>query len=245
MTLAQQFWFTLKANQISEDQTPSLTKVAPDDLESKTYKVFLAQKPPEDREEVDRYMKGMSRKKPFLQRDSSYSPYKLNCIHFSRCFHCKDIAIWIYDRLVWPQQGKAPVPNPDLPTDIRTDYQEASTILALSPRGAAALLRLCIQKLCKHLGEKGKNPNEDIARLVKKGLPEKVQEALDSIRVIGGEAVHPGQLDLRDDSGTAETLFELVNFIADIMISKPKRVSEIYNKLPQSKIKAIEQRDSK
>ena len=107
------------------------------------------------------------------------------------------------------------------------------------------MLRLGIQKLCKHLGGKGKNINEDVALLVKKGLPKQVQQALDSIRVIGNDAVHPGQLDLRDDSGTAERLFELVNIIAGIMISQPKTVSEIYNKLPQSKIEAIERRDSK
>ena len=135
----------------------------------------------------------------------------MHCISFSQCIHCKDIAIWIYDRLVWPQQSKAPLPNPDLPTDIQADYEEAGAILALSPRGAAALLRLGIQKLCKHLGGKGKNINDDVALLVKNGLPKQVQQALDSIRVIGNDAVHPGQLDLRDDSGTAERLFKLVN----------------------------------
>ena len=147
--------------------------------------------------------------------------------------------------LYGPQQRKAPLPNPDLPPDIQADYEEAGAILSLSPRGSAALLRLGIQKLCKHLGGKGENINDDVALLVKNGLPKQVQQALDSIRVIGNEAVHPGQIDLRDDSQTAERLFELVNIIADVMISQPKKVSEIYNKLPQSKIKAIEQRDSK
>ncbi len=46
--------------------------------------------------------------------------------------------------------------------DIRRDYDEAAKVLALSPRGAAALLRLAIRKLCKELGEPGKNINEDI-----------------------------------------------------------------------------------
>src|SRR5690606_24079353 len=109
---------------------------------------------------------------PFFQRRDSDKWLRLDLenVHVSRCFSCDKLAVWIYDRLVWPTIGTAPIANPDLPSEIRIDYDEASTILDLSPRGAAALLRLAIQKLCKHLGEPGKNINDDIAALVKKGL---------------------------------------------------------------------------
>ena len=52
--------------------------------------------------------------------------------------------------------------------------------------------------------QKGENLNADVAKLVKKGLPVDVQQALDAVRVIGNEALHPGQMDLRDDRPTAE-----------------------------------------
>lgn len=135
--------------------------------------------------------------------------------------------------------------NSDMPEEIRTDFNEACEIFFLSPRGAAALLRLAVQKLCTVLGESGKNIDEDIARLVKKGLPDRVQQALDIVRVIGNEAVHPGQIDLNDDPATAESLFDLLNLIIDEMISEPKRLKEMYAKLPTSKRAAIAKRDGK
>jgi hypothetical protein len=112
-----------------------------------------------------------------------------------------------------------------------------------SPRGAAALLRLCIQKLCDALGQEGKKLDDAIASLVKDGLDPRVQKALDTVRVIGNNAVHPGSIDLRDDVATATTLFSLVNLIAEKMITVPKHVDEVYESLPQSAKNRITKRD--
>lgn len=80
--------------------------------------------------------------------------------------------------------------------------------------------------------------------LVGKGLEPKLQQALDIVRVVGNEAVHPGQIDLRDDRQTALQLFQLINIIADAMLSRPKQIADLYGKLPETKLKAIEQRDA-
>lgn len=161
-----------------------------------------------------------------------------------RCSHCGEFSVWVKQRMVSPATVTSPPANSDLPDDVKPDYEEAALISSKSPRGAAALLRLAIQKLCKYLGEDGKNINNDIAALVKKGLPVKVQQALDIVRVVGNNAVHPGQIDLNDDVDTANQLFTLVNLIADVMITQPKHVEELYqNIVPQSHKDAIEKRD--
>lgn len=159
---------------------------------------------------------------------------------------CRGVAIWLYDTLLWPQSSEAPEPNADLPSDIVRDYREAGSFLSTSPRGAAALLRLAIQKLCQHLlgVESGKSVDNDIGMLVSKGLDVRVQRALDIVRVIGNEAVHPGTMDISDDRSTAEELFRLVNLIAETMITQPRHIEEMYSKLPEEKRKAIERRDA-
>ncbi|MGQ0551712.1 MAG: DUF4145 domain-containing protein [Planctomycetota bacterium] len=161
----------------------------------------------------------------------------------SQCERCRYPTIWLGDRMLFPNTGGAEPPNPDLPADIKNDYEEARAILAASPRGSAALLRLAIQRLCSHLGQPGKNINDDVAALVAAGLPPRVQEALDSVRVIGNEAVHPGAIDLRDNRAVAGALFKLVNFIATKLITEPNEISSIYGSLPKEKLDAIAKRD--
>ncbi len=137
----------------------------------------------------------------------------------------------------------APSPSSDMPEAIAGDYDEAREIVNRSPRAAAALLRLAVQKLCKKLGQPGNNINDDIAALVAAGLNPAVQRALDSVRVIGNNAVHPGQIDLNDDPSTALALFGLVNFIVEQMITRPKELDAIYQSLPQAQLDAIAKRD--
>lgn len=178
----------------------------------------------------------------------------------TRCGNCEADVLWwtsyasnpagsVVDNeaiMVWPHtSANAPAPHVDMPDDVRRDYAEASSIVDRSPRGAAALLRLALQKLMVDLGEAGENINDDIGALVNKGLQVDVQQALDALRVIGNEAVHPGTLDLRDDIDTAASLFGLLNFIVDQRIAQPKKLQALYSKLPPAKLAGIQQRDNK
>jgi len=160
------------------------------------------------------------------------------------CDHCGRFSVWLDKELVHPTIMGAPTPHPDMPPDIEKDYEEARAVLGKSPRSSAALLRLAIQKICIHQGLPGKNLNEDIGALVSQGLPVRIQQSLDIVRVVGNEQVHPGMLDVRDDPKVARLLFELVNLIVEDRIGNPKRVAELYAKLPQQKREAIEKRDA-
>ena len=96
---------------------------------------------------------------------------KVDYVDFSFCAHCGDPSVWVRDELIYPAYASAtPLPHEDMPQDVAADFNEARAIVGRSPRGASALLRLALQKLCKDLGEPGKNINDDIGSLVRKGL---------------------------------------------------------------------------
>ncbi len=177
------------------------------------------------------------------EQTTYHRDYYLDNTQIVKCKQCHKISIWISDSMVFPLTGNVEHANPDLPQEILDDYNEAKGIVNISPRGAAALLRLALQKLCIQIGEKGKNINDDIASLVKKGLPVQVQQALDSIRVIGNNAVHPGTLDIKDNNEIAIQLFRFINVICEYFISQPKRINEVFTSLPEKDIINIEKRD--
>lgn len=184
----------------------------------------------------------------------SWGSWKKSGAEICHCSHCRKASIWrvtcidddgkaIDGVMIHPGNIPAPLAHVDMPAEVQADYEEARNVAQQSPRASAALLRLCIQKLCQHLGEPGKNLNEDIGSLVKKGLPVEIQQSLDIVRVVGNNAVHPGELsgdDVRDVSGA---LFELVNHIVEDRISRPTKLATLFASLPAKALSAIEKRD--
>ncbi len=162
------------------------------------------------------------------------------------CLTCNEISLWINQEIVYPKKTAIAPPNDDMKSEIKDLYNEASSILIDSPKGATALLRLALQLLLKQVGKTGKNINNDIKELVADGLSPKIQQALDLLRVIGNNAVHPGQIDLDDGQNIALKLFHILNFIADEMISKPKELERLYaDVIPEETKEHINQRDKK
>lgn len=168
----------------------------------------------------------------------------------SRCDHCSQDCYWIQTgenegTLLVPAACGTPASNPYMPQDVLADYSEAASILKLSPRGSAALLRLSLQKLMVHLGKPGKNINDDIKTLVAEGLPVMIQQALDYCRVVGNNAVHPGELSLNDTPEMAWIMFDMINMIVQLKIAGPKELEQLYMQLPAGAREAIEKRDAK
>lgn len=185
-------------------------------------------------------------------------------IIIAQCQACNQFSIWITNEipitynptltlnksdtsltLIFPNVTEGiPKPNNDMPDDVKEIYIEAGEVLNISPRASAALSRLAIEKLVDHLNAQGKDLNTQIGNLVSKGMPIEIQQMLDSVRVIGNNAVHPGQIDIKDNKELALSLLNFINLIVDNRITQPKKILDIYNLLPESYRNSIERRDN-
>jgi hypothetical protein len=227
-TVATQEWFT--ANTASKTATSILNHL------------YLNYRPNIDdysQEKIVRFLKEIDN-----NFKSNFHQFVPNGFSVATCSSCDEFTLWVNKEIVFPKKTSLPPPNPDLNDGIKDLYLEASSILIDSPKGSTALLRLALQKLLEQVGKSGKNINNDIKALVSEGMSPKIQQALDLLRVIGNNAVHPGQINLDDNTEVAQKLFGILNFIAEELITKPKELEELYADLiPNDTQVHIKQRD--
>lgn len=182
--------------------------------------------------------------------NGTYGP-KLNFeLKSAKCERCDMYSIWAEGTMIIPSNSNAPMPNEDMPISVKQLYEEARGIVNKSPRGAAALLRLALDKLCDEIDEECRKPkyngkiSDKIGILVKNGLSEQLQQAFDFVRVTGNDAVHElGLIDVQDNPEIATTLFGLLNFIVEKMITDKKKIEGLYNLIPESRREKIKERN--
>lgn len=176
----------------------------------------------------------------------NFNSFLANNLSISTCESCSNYSLWVNEEMVFPRELPIEPPNDDLNEEIQSLYNEASKIFLDSPKGSTALLRLALQMLLKQIGKEGKNINNDIKELVESGLSSKIQKALDLLRVVGNNAVHPGQINLDDNSKVALKLFKILNIIADEMITKPREIDTLYDDVVPEETKGhIDKRDGR
>jgi hypothetical protein len=236
--LAHQFWFHVYVDSFKKGEGPSVIPL-------QAIENFVATLEGDDDGKMIALLE-RSRKHEVTYESLQYgssSHWRMMNLFIGRCHACEGFAIWIKDKLIWPVLSLEVEPHQDMPGVVKEDFIEAARIVQLSPRGSAALSRMILQKLMAVLGEKGDNINEDIGSLVKKGLEIEIQQALDVVRVIGNNAVHPGKIDIKDDSATAMTLLQLINLVIERRIATQKRIAEMFASLPSGTLDQIKARD--
>lgn len=134
--------------------------------------------------------------------------------------------ILVYETLVWPQTvGRNPAP-PDVPADIASDYQEAATIVALSPKASAAISRRCLQSVLRQQGF----AQRDLAQQIEAALPtlpSYIADNVDAVRNIGNFAAHPLKATasnsiLEVEPGEAEWTLDVLDSLFDFYYVQPR-----------------------
>lgn len=105
-----------------------------------------------------------------------------------------------------------------VPLQIRQDYEEASTILKLSPKASATLSRRCLQGMIRdHFGVvRGRLNDEIIAIHERKLISEDVWNALNALRDLGNIGAHMEKdvnLIIDVDEEEAEKLVHLIEYL--------------------------------
>ncbi|MBS4207459.1 DUF4145 domain-containing protein [Bacillus sp. FJAT-50079] len=191
---------------------------------------------------IDTYDYGARR--GFIKVDSIESETKNNENEYSStaCPECDGISFWHNDKMVYPIVGSIPKPLADMPSGVKSLYTEASDVFNISPRSSSALLRLAIELLLEHLGEKG-DLNDKIKSIVKLGVSTKIQQGLDAVRWYGNNSVHPSSINLDERREDVIYLFDLLNIIVQELITDVKEAEKFYHRLPKGFIEHIAKRD--
>jgi hypothetical protein len=146
--------------------------------------------------------------------------------HFFQCPGCNDVTVW----MMWhpgaecgrelsrvyplPRSGHSKAPD-DAPTAIAKAYEEACTVLPLSPSAAAGLARRALQMILREaLGVRPAHLRDEI-EAARATLPGWIVDALHDLRKVGNFALHPSKDALTGDivepePGEAELTVDLV-----------------------------------
>ena len=168
-------------------------------------------------------------------------------LKLAKCYRCNIHSVWKGDRMIYPPKSLVLKANDSMPEDVKEIYEEARLVSIYSPRAAAALLRLALEKLTPHLGESEGKLNTRIGNLQKKNtFDARVIKCLDIIRITANEGgAHDGLMDLTGAEGakTVNNLFFAINYIVEKTITEPAKLDQMYGKLPQGKLDGIKNRD--
>lgn len=161
------------------------------------------------------------------------------------CLSCDEHVYWENGKIAYPVP-KGIAPARDMPKEALKEFLEAQSIIALSPRSACVLLRVCLEKLADYVAQTCEVPDykpeamlwEKIKLLgEKRGITNDIKEICDACRDTGNEFAHKGKYDLSesDTLELAEIMSDLTNSLVDLWVKPATKVARIRQLIPAKK----------
>lgn len=161
-------------------------------------------------------------------------------------------------RIIYPQQihtTQIPAPSKYMPEDVKKKYEEAANVFEISPRSAAALIRLTLELLLKRylVNDGRKHSLNEMIGMLSANTPSLVMEFMDLIRDKGNSEVHPeleklehewGDITREPDKDEILYLFKYINIICGL-IGLSDKANEDFESLPEEKRLTITKRNKK
>lgn len=133
---------------------------------------------------------------------------------------------WLYPKFDRVRQLSGEVPE-----RVREDFEEAATVLSVSPKASAAISRRLLQSILRdHCGVKPQDLAREIREYIDRpGIPSHIGDALDGVRQAGNFAAHPvkyqhsGEI-VPVEPGEGEWLLDTLESLADFVFVQPMRL---------------------
>jgi hypothetical protein len=190
-TVAHQDWYSLFLKPENAGEVRVLT---PETVIVGTLRQGDAQR--ENIKEIDQFVERLKKNELTYEYQKHPHPLKVKManLHISNCHSCNGFSLWVGGILVFPTRIDK---TPEL---VEKDLEEATAILNKFPRGATALMRVCIQKLVPLLEDNGKELNQRVSSLVRKGLEMEMQQAMEVLQLLRSDPVQLSQLESHADN---------------------------------------------
>lgn len=121
----------------------------------------------------------------------------------------------------------------EVPEPYRTDFQEATAVLGVSPKASAAISRRLLQSILRDKFRiSSKSLADEIEAFVNlPGVPTFLAEAVDAVRAVGNIAAHPAKSrstgEIVDvEPGEAEWLIKVLETLCDFSFVQPRRLEQ-------------------
>ena len=106
-------------------------------------------------------------------------------------------------------------------------------------------MRLALEQLLQNINNNKLKLYENVNNLIASNIPEPLIKALTILRVNGNDIMHTGEIKIFENNQDVLYLFHLFNMIVEELITRPKKVKELYDKIPESIRKQTEKDESK
>jgi hypothetical protein len=166
--------------------------------------------------EIDQFVERLKKNALTYEYQKHPHPLKVKManLHMSNCHSCNGFSLWVGGLLVFPTKIDK---TPDL---VEEDLEEAAAVLNKFPRGTTALMRVCIQKLVPLLEDNGKELDQRVSSLVRKGLEMEMQQAKEVLQVLRADPVQLTHLESQADKETARRFLDSLKEVLERRMSQ-------------------------